>query len=710
MPFHNTALFAYGSYRLTDDITASVQLNYGENQAESQAGGRNGNVVIHDDNPFIPAAVKSMMTANGITTFTMGVNNSNNINPSDYTVQNWGLAVGQDYIWNKRQLTRGVFSLDGAFTLFGNDWSWKASAVHSQVRERQFAPYNTLNQNYANAIDPITVTATGKDSLGGGNSALAAQVRAALTASGVHVPQAGEIACRSSLTATSWGTVTDPKTGLTSVVPGGLTPNCVPLDQFGEGVASQAAINYLAPGRVDPSVEDQATYIMQQSVFAVSMQGELPWGLPAGKIAVATGYEYRIEQQTNLMDPLMLGSTSSWESANYTQFAGHYYTNEGFLEINAPLLRDSIVGSLDFNAAGRMTDYSTSGLVKTWKLGLTSQVNQDIRLRTTLSSDIRAPTIAELFAPASFGIGQTKYPPVTGPSFRVVSARSGNPGLDPEQATTISGGIVLTPHWIENLSLSFDWYSISLHKAIFTDPNAVQECYNGLTVYCTNVFFGKGWPGSTAVPVAQEIDGNGKPASGYPTTLGTFPADCEGCLNLTLTSPLNADSETVSGLDFQVDYHMDLFAGVLSWHLVGNYTDEQTITELGVKFDGAGTLSPIGVSDPLVSRSSPKFRSTLAATYEEGPYSFTVQTRLIGSAVYSHTFVEGTDIDNNGIPAVAYLDLRAAYNWSDALQLYFAVDNTFNTPPPLTDVGSYSSGQIYDQLGRAIRVGVRFNY
>ena len=47
--------------------------------------------------------------------------------------------------------------------------------------------------------------------------------------------------------------------------------------------------------------------------------------------------------------------------------------------------------------AGRMTSYSTSGLVETWKLGLTSQVNDDIRLRITLSFDIRAPNLGELF-------------------------------------------------------------------------------------------------------------------------------------------------------------------------------------------------------------------------------------------------------------------------------------------------------------------------
>ena len=70
---------------------------------------------------------------------------------------------------------------------------------------------------------------------------------------------------------------------------------------------------------------------------------------------------------------------------------------EGFLEVEAPILKDNIVQSLDFNAAGRLTSYSTSGLVETYKLGLTSQVNDDIRLRTTWSLDIRAPNLSELF-------------------------------------------------------------------------------------------------------------------------------------------------------------------------------------------------------------------------------------------------------------------------------------------------------------------------
>jgi hypothetical protein len=45
-----------------------------------------------------------------------------------------------------------------------------------------------------------------------------------------------------------------------------------------------------------------------------------------------------------------------------------------------------------------LTGYSTSGLVETWKLGLVSQVNDQIRLRTSWSLDIRAPQISELFS------------------------------------------------------------------------------------------------------------------------------------------------------------------------------------------------------------------------------------------------------------------------------------------------------------------------
>ncbi|MFX6119227.1 TonB-dependent receptor, partial [Acinetobacter baumannii] len=66
-----------------------------------------------------------------------------------------------------------------------------------------------------------------------------------------------------------------------------------------------------------------------------------------------------------------------------------------------PLLsEDWFTGALDLNGAVRLTDYSTSGSVTTWKAGLTWKPIPDILLRGTLSRDIRAPSLPELFTAA----------------------------------------------------------------------------------------------------------------------------------------------------------------------------------------------------------------------------------------------------------------------------------------------------------------------
>jgi len=71
--------------------------------------------------------------------------------------------------------------------------------------------------------------------------------------------------------------------------------------------------------------------------------------------------------------------------------SAEYNTEEGYGELDIPIIKNGFVESLDGNMAGRITDYSTSGMVETWKLGLTSQINDDFRVRGTWSFDIRRP-------------------------------------------------------------------------------------------------------------------------------------------------------------------------------------------------------------------------------------------------------------------------------------------------------------------------------
>jgi outer membrane receptor protein involved in Fe transport len=633
--YHTTTLFGYSSYKITDSIKASVQVNWGQSFAESNASDllKEGNLTIKSDNAFIPASVQSIIAADKITSFTFGTTNLNNIDPHAMSWYQARYSVGAVLAQTTRQLMRGVFTLEGTLN---EDWGWNVYYQHGDNRVNLHAIANTNTANYNNAIDAVTVTAANV-----GTSGLAV----------------GSIACRSTLTAPTNG--------------------CVPLDIFGVGVASPAAVNY-----INPPGKDVEHLYLSEDVAAGSMQGTLPWEIMAGKPAVAFGAEYRHEGGRIVADPL--GATAGWASGNFTNFAGQYYIYEGFAELDAPILKDNIVESLDLNIAGRMTSYSTSGLVETWKIGLTSQVNDDIRLRTTWSSDIRAPDLAELFSGSQLNTTQGVVDPKTGIPVSVVNNKQGNNNLNPETAISITGGVVLTPHWINGLSISADWYSINIKNAIYTaSSNAIlQQCAAGVAIYCSQLIF---------------------QGTQYP-----------GALSQINTAPINASSQSTSGLDVQADYAMDLFGGTMNWHAVANYTDEETQTAIGVKYDYAGSLG----SDSLV-QGFPKFRATLSSTYAEGPWSGTIQGRFIGSAVINNAWRGTNVVDNNAIPFVGYLDLRGSYKWNENIQLYGAINNFTDVPAPNVATLASSSGgdqnvrtipTLYDALGRVYRAGVRVSF
>ena len=654
-PYRTKTLFFYGRYKITDSIQASLQLNFGQSFAQNsgQAAQKDANLTIKTDNAYLDPTLKAQMTADGISSFTMGTLDTNNCSLHALTVSCAEQSLGIPVNNNNRQLARGVFTLEGAL---GDDWSWNAYYQHSESRVALRVIANTLTNNLTLASDAVRVTATGAD--------------AAVAGSGLSV---GSIACRSTLTAPTNG--------------------CVPLDVFGEGVASPAAIAWINSYGND----DYENITLNEDVASGSMQGTLPWKLPAGAVAVVFGTEYRKEGGRTVADPR--ANAAQWASGNFANFAGQYNIIEGFGEVDAPILKDQFVQSLDFNGAGRMTSYSTSGLVETWKLGLTSQVNDDIRLRTTYSTDIRAPDLSEFFASAQVNIGSTidlHSPSCTAPigangfptstagcgSSPTVNSKGGNLNLVPESARTVTGGVVLTPTFIDGLSVSLDWYSISIAKAISTLGGDPVQCAAQVQVYCNLLSF------------TGANYGNGKPA-----------------LVTVFSLPVNAAEESTSGLDMQLDYPMDLFTGRLNWHLVGNYNDEHTLTNAGVTCDFAGQA---GTTLPTGCGGGSKLTGVLSSTYVQGPMSFTLQTRFFSSMRYNSAWVSGVNIDDNDIGWKAFLDVRGSYQWNDMLQFYAAADDITNSPPrviaPIYTGSSYQSiGSQSDNLGRVIRIGVRIS-
>ena len=634
-PLQQGTGFFYGSYKITPDIQAGLMLNYGWDKTHSSSLTVNTSVTIKTDNAYLDPTLAARMATLALTSFSLQTNATDGVNLSNAgDLNTFFNALGTPVSQNVRQMYRAVFTLDGAL---GEDWSWNAGLQHSESHQHEIDTHINITPNVQLAADAVRVTFANA-----GTSGLAI----------------GSIACRSTLTAPTNG--------------------CLPADFMGTGVMSAASLAYMSDNN------DWSFINIEQDTADVSMQGKLPWDLlGAGAPSIAFGANYRKEAEvsTAAYNPtnILLGG------GNFQPSRGEYNVEEGFAEIDLPIIKDGIVQSLAGNIAARYTSYSLSGAVQTWKLGLASQINDDVRARVTWSYDIRAPNLNELFGSITASGGQTDYKT----NASVTSAFSNstfNLNLKPEKSTTISGGLVLTPHWVPGLTMSADWYSINV-KGIIATPSALVTltfCQQGVAFYCNNYIYGA--PKTTANPNGLSV------------------------LNLV---PTNNGFLQTSGLDFQADYSMDLFSGTLAWHLLGNYTDETTEAVFGATpYDAVGSMGGDSVFTGV-----PKMHITESASYSDGPWNGTVQGRYIGSARINNAWTAGKQIDWNTVSAVAYLDLRGTYKWNDNVQFYTSVDNTLDIPPPQvvgggpgTNGGTSTNVSEYDTLGRMYHAGVRFSF
>ncbi|HEY5760236.1 MAG TPA: TonB-dependent receptor, partial [Steroidobacter sp.] len=247
----------------------------------------------------------------------------------------------------------------------GASWHWDVYGQYGQTTN-ELLERNLLVQNRLDAVDAVVS------------------------------PLTGEIVCRATLE--------------------GRANNCSPLNLFGVGSPSRAAIDYVMG---DAFSHQQFT----QHVAAATLRGELFQGW-AGPVAVATGAEYRKERVERSVDDH--SANGDFLISNYQPIDGEIEVSEVFVETGVPLLTGQpFARSLDLNAAVRYTDYSTSGTVYTWKVGATYEPIEDIRVRGTLSRDIRSPNVAELFTRGALNFF-TLNDPFTGTTPFVRLLSSGN--------------------------------------------------------------------------------------------------------------------------------------------------------------------------------------------------------------------------------------------------------------------------------------------
>ncbi|RYE02834.1 MAG: TonB-dependent receptor [Sphingomonadales bacterium] len=507
----------------------------------------------------------------------------------------------------------------GAKGDLGGSWKWSAyySYGHSDHLNRQ--ANSRINANFALATDAVIN------------------------------PANGAIVCRS--------TLTNPTNG------------CVPINLIGEGNVSAAAAAYV-------NGVSRRKFELDQHVVSATVRGE-PFSTWAGPVGVAFGAEHRTWKVVTTSDPI--SAVQAFRNGGTVPYTGQVTVKEAFGEILVPLAKDEgWAKDLSLNLAGRVTDYSTSGVVKTWKAGLSYALNDSIRLRATRSRDIRAPGLEELFAGGATTLLNVQDRALNNESYQVRATNTGNRNLVPERADTLTAGIVLTPDFLRGFRFSVDYYDIRINDAIIslTPATIVDQCFTTAPQLCSLISRGS-----------------------------------DGRITQVQNGPVNLQNVQVRGVDFEMAYGFRGLGGDIDLRALATYIDKAVI------IDGVTTLEvhdAVNQASSTALGGSPRWRFNTSASYETERARLSVTARYIGGGRIDPAFT-AKDIDVLRVDGRLYVDLSGEYSLvkgdSNSVALFGTIQNLLDKDPPITTVQGYGTTRaLYDTIGRVYTLGVKFKF
>jgi len=487
--------------------------------------------------------------------------------------------------------------------------------------------------------------------------------------------------------------------------------NCVPINMFGAGTITPEAAAFVRLDFSDLSVFERQNVTL--NVTGTAME------LPAGPLSVAFGAEYREDSLSFTPDAAKrTGDIFGFNAER--PVAGSSTSKELYAEAVIPVVKDMpFVHSLELEVGARMSDYDTVGQVWSYKAGGSWEPVESLRLRGLYQRAVRAPNVFELFQANDQGFPAVLDPcstlnPSTGAA-RTLSASVrafctlqlgadpvtsgfvalnsqtesffyGNPNLSEEESDTITLGAVWQPTFAPGLSLSLDYYDISVDGYIGTIEGGVS----GIVANCF---------------AAADLTSS---ACTDPTIGALIYRDAAG--NLKARAPLgNVSALETSGVDFSARYgwnvpwSSDFFGDKLDVAFNLTYLDKYELDGI----DYAGTAGAYNISASL-----PEFKANLNLGYDLGPVRVN----------YSGTFIDAMDNQGN-IPAFEdggystvesywYHDVSATYQVNENVQVFGGIRNLTDKEPPVFDNANdgNTDPNAYDVVGRYFFVGARLKY
>lgn len=611
-------------------VNANLELNYSNRESDqllAPVGTFGGWLTgqAHPDNPFGDV----LCAGNPLCTTPQAVATSRRLTESG------GRRFTQDVnTW------RIAFGLDGEFA---NGWTWDSSIMIAKWEDSQRDEGRPNRPNIENMLDPVLCAAS------------------------------------------------------TNGCPGIFNP-------FESNSMTPAQIAY---GFVGVNTKEDSTL----NLFNLNVQGDLgDLQLPGGEIGWAVGYENRREKASSNPDGGAAIGAIAFTPGNVT--SGDYEVDEVYAEVVLPLLSD-VPGArlLSVEASARWTDVDFLDDSDTvFKVAAEWAPVDDIRFRATYAEGFRAPNISELFLGVqqsaesytdpcrNYGTSGTDAntiancqadglaPDFNLATFQATTLQGGNPSLEPETSESFTFGIVFTPSFLENFTLSLDYFDIEIEDAIGTAPTSevVSACYaspNFSDPLCAFIV-GPAFPGvdETPSPSAPTRRNSNRQISGV------------------LQTEANLATYETSGIDFQADYNFDIDLGNLAFRVSGTYLDKYDY----LPFAGGDVVQLAGFfgGDPAFGN---------PATFAEWQVntSVTLTSDVWGANVTAKYQGSTDDIDaapanlDNSADAVWYFDVQGYYVLNE-ITLTLGVRNlTDRTPPYVTAYDDMNTLQFsYDTLGR----------
>lgn len=528
-------------------------------------------------------------------------------------------------------------------------------------------------------------------------------------------PLTGQPICRSDIDPTAPATT---PFGIPAGDPGFFTfspgdGQCAPANILGGvGAISQSAIDFITTTTVN-------RFELEQFVINALLIGDTGkfFNLPGGAVDFVVGVEFREETSSSRFDPLVLGivptstpDVSAGDLIRDTSFnvnslvfdpaqtidnaGGQFDVFEFFGEVRLPIL-EGVAGAelLELSGAARFATYSTAGNTFTWNVNGIYKPIDDILLRGTYASAVRAPNINELFNPAqgaffrpidpceiasiqtaqdpalrqanceaffaqigfdpTFGTGTYAFvDPLTA---RFSGSVSGNPELDVETATTWTIGAQITPSFLPGFVLSVDYYNIEIEDAISTisDQDIVDNCVDSASI--NNQF-------------CPLVDRNG----------------ATGGFSFIRQTSVNFARQETAGIEFSANYNFNLGDHGFNARVNGTWVD---------KLDFFFDPSDLTFVDPeLRELRRPEWAGNASLTWSWKDLSVTWQTTYRDAQGLAAVEIEETGNTGNdqfsfenGFASDSFIhDIAFGYDINDRFEIYGGVNNIFDRQPFVT--------------------------